>query len=103
MRDHGRALWRIRHDLFWSRCFARLAGPALPGSPRYDMHAELARLYFELAEAYRLRNNVSRAEEAQRAAQFHERESEPPNLPPAIANVASPADMTYRRTDARTK
>jgi hypothetical protein len=103
MRTRGRPLWRIRHELFWSELFARLAGPERLGSPRFDMHAELARIYFELAEEYRRRGELQRAKEAEQRAENHALNSEPPELPPAVANAASVGDTRYHRTDARGK
>jgi hypothetical protein len=103
MRIRGRRLWRIRHELFWSELFARLAGHEHPGSPRFDMHAELARLYFELADAYRHGGEPQRAEAAELKAERHLVNSEPPELPPAVANAASASSTRYQRTEARGK
>ncbi len=96
-------MWRIRHELFWSELFSRLAGPERPGSPRFDMHAELSRIYFELADAYRRRGDSQRAIEAERCAEHHALNSVPPELPPAVANVVSVDSARYLRTDARRK
>src|SRR5687767_246154 len=103
MRRRGRRVWRIRYDLFWSELFARFAGPAKPGSPRFEIHAELARLYFELADAYRREKNPQRAAEFEVLGAYHARESEPPDLPPAVADALAVSNTRYQRTDARAR
>ena len=107
MRIPPRAPWRIRHELFWSELFARLAGPEADDEPRYELHADLARLYFELEEAYRERGDASRADRAKRRAEYQQYLATAPDPGPdsPLADAAAmPREAAfYRRTRARAK
>jgi hypothetical protein len=95
-----RPRWRIQHALFWSRFFARLAGPG-DGYNRFELHDELARLYFELSASYRQGGDRLRAARVERIAIYHSVLSTPPELPPADSMLLAVGDATYTRTDAR--
>ncbi len=105
MRNVTRSPWRIRHELFWSETFARLAGPEREDEPRFELHADLARLYFELAEAYRQTQDLLRAEQAQRRAEYHEYRGAPlePRSPRADSAVLPLEADQYQRTQAKGK
>jgi hypothetical protein len=105
MRTGTRPIWRIRYELFWSETFARFAGPEGDDEPRFELHADLARLYFELAEAYRQTPDLLRAERAQRRAEYHEYRGTPlePRSPRADSAVLPLEADQYQRTHAQGK
>lgn len=105
MRTRPRKPWLIRHDLFWGEVFARLAGPERPDAPRTELHADLARLYLELADAYRHRRDWPRADRAQRRADDHAYLGTPPDpeLPRADSAVLPLEAGLYQRTNAKAK
>ncbi len=105
MRTRPRRVWRIRHELFWGEAFAWLAGPERPDAPRFELHADLARLYFELAEAYRHRREWPSADRAQRRAEYHAYLGTPPepDSPRADSAVLPLEAVEYQRTTAKAK
>jgi hypothetical protein len=106
--NEPRPLWRIRHELFWAELFARLAGPERDDEPpRFELHADLARLYFELEDAYARRGDALRAGRAHRRGLFHEYFGTPPDPDPdhpAADGAVLPLEAArYQRTHARRK
>lgn len=68
---------------------------------RHELHDDLARLYFELAESYRMTGDRLRAALAERMAIYHSDLSVPPDPPRADSMVLAVGDAQYIRTDAR--
>lgn len=103
MRPRIRSPILIRHELFWCHAFAVLSGPEDDTNPRVEMHEDFARLYEELAEAYRRRRKWRQANRAIAAAEHHLLASEPPELPPAVAAELPLTAARYERTNLRGK
>lgn len=99
MRNRRRPIWRIRHELFWVRVFARLAGPGRDPADRYEINDELTRLFFELSAAYRAAGRQSDSVAAEHKAFEYALRGTPPEPPPAAA-MGMPVPQPYISTDA---
>ena len=85
-----RPLWRIRHQIFWAKLFARLAGPDRGAGDRSELNDELASLHFELAKACREAGLTRESLLAERDAFEYARRGTSPERGPAGA-LAMPA------------
>lgn len=95
-----RPRWRIKHDLFWSRFFAGIAGEQGRGDLA-ELYDDLARLYFELTASCRTSGNALEGYCNERRAISYAERMMLADLPPADAMVLSNRDVFYARTIAQ--
>ena len=91
--------WRPLYDLAWAKLLVWIATASRPGELRPGVHGYLAKLYFELADAFRARGRVSAGKRMMALAQEHELAG-PPREPPLLVmamGIPQPPIITEAR------
>jgi hypothetical protein len=85
MKQRIQSLWQPLYDLAWLRLLLWVAGAGKIGEPRPEVHACLAKIYYQLSDSCEVRGRTTLAQHFRVLARKHDLAGPPPELPPAAA------------------